>query len=72
MEQYTFQVAGMECRGCGYLIERELDAVEDVLRSAADHEAGTLEFTVTDPRTGSYVECLVSDLGYEVTAVTAQ
>lgn len=72
MEQYTFQVAGMECRGCGYLIERELDTVDEVLRSAADHEAGTLEFTVTDRNTGSYVECLVSDLGYEVTAVTAR
>ena len=72
MEQYTFQVAGMECRGCGHLIERELDTVDEVLQSAADHEAGTLEFTVTDPRTGSYVECLVSDLGYEVMAVTAR
>lgn len=72
MEHYTFHVVGMECRGCGYLLEREIRAVDDVLRSAADHEADIVEFTVPDPETGSYVEHLVSDLGYEVTAIDVE
>lgn len=72
MEEYELRVSRMQCIGCERLIEDEIDSVDDIARSNAHHEAGIVEFTAVDPETGSYVEHLIRDLGYEVTDVTVE
>lgn len=72
MEQHTLRVTGMKCISCEQLIENEIGDVDDVARSNADYETGTVEFTAADSETGSYIEHTIRDLGYEVTEAVVE
>lgn len=68
MVRHRIHVDGMTCRGCEAVIRREIDTVADVTDVTADHERGLVAFTAEHETVGSYVEQVVDDLGYEVTA----
>lgn len=69
MVRYKFRVNGMSCVGCERIVQNEIDVIDGVRWSDADHETGTIEFAVPDPETGSYVEYIINNLGYEVKRV---
>lgn len=69
--RHRIDVDGMTCTGCKAIIEDKVGAVGDVTDVTADHEAGVVAFATPRPTTGSYIEQVVADLGYEVTDHTA-
>ncbi|WP_049903868.1 heavy-metal-associated domain-containing protein [Halococcus agarilyticus] len=69
--RHRIDVDGMTCTGCAAIVEREVGDVGDVTHVAADHEAGVVSFATPHPTTGSYVEQVIDDLGYVVTAHTS-
>lgn len=69
MERYQFQTEGMGCKGCEQLIKRKVGDIDTTEEISVDNETGVIEFTVADSTTGSYIEHLIWNLGYEITAV---
>lgn len=69
MVRYKFRVDDMSCVGCERIIQNEIDVIDGVSWNDTDHKTGTIEFTASDPETGSYVEHVINNLGYEVKKV---
>lgn len=67
MEQLELRVKGMSCNACEQRIERALARVDGVVRSTADHGAGTVR-VVFDPTRASAerVQVCIQQAGYEV------
>ena len=69
MEHVTFQVSGMDCASCEQRIQRALNQVPGVLRSTADHSAGTVVVVLDASRTNAETaRGTIEQAGFEVTA----
>ena len=69
MEQVTFQVRGMDCTNCEQRIDQALKQVPGLLRSTADHAAGTVAVVFDASRTSAEtVRGTIEQAGFEVTA----
>ncbi|WP_227378352.1 heavy-metal-associated domain-containing protein [Haladaptatus halobius] len=71
MEKHELQVNGIDCIACTQLIEQKLKKIEGVNKVATDLEDGIVTITVNDSETGSFVEYIVKDIGYDVLSHTS-
>lgn len=60
-------IDGMTCTGCEAVLKREVENIDDVTDVTTDHKEKLIEFTTTTQATGSYVEEVIANLGYQVT-----
>ena len=69
MEHVTYQVSGMDCTSCEQRIQKALNQVPGVLRSTADHAAGTVVVVLDTSRTsGEAARATIEQAGFAVTA----
>jgi copper chaperone len=67
MVRADFVVEGMHCDGCSTSITADLEAMDGVVRAAADHEAGTAEATFDPGKVEpEQLKTTIEDLGYTV------